>query len=88
MKYEEAKRLIEQHQNDLGKINNKGFKITRIIIVPQNSIDRDQFLKAFLYNGNANSTILPYRNKEVEVWAIDEEHLKNAGVLFFDVIGR
>lgn len=88
MKYEDAKRFVEQHKSELGKINNKGFKITNIIIVPKNSIERDQFLKAFLYNGNANNTILPYRSREVEVWAIDEEHFKNAGVLFFDVIGR
>lgn len=86
MTYEDAVKLRSKNEFRIGSINDKGFYIGEIIIVPSNEDNRNKFFRQYLYNRNAELSILPFSNDDVLVWAIDTKHLQQNNVLFYDNI--
>lgn len=86
MIYSEALELIKRSSHLIGKTNERGFIINELIIVPSDSANRQQYIREYLNTKNAELAISPYVEEDVEVWAIDTEHLKNANVLFYERI--
>lgn len=86
MRFEQAKKLQQEKQSLIGTIDEKGFRIDGFIIVPSNNDSQVSFFQAYMFSNNAEASILPFVNEEVELWAIDTKHLKEAGVLFYDKI--
>lgn len=86
MTYEDAVRLRKKNEFRIGKLTDKGFTINEIIIVPFDEQKRNIFFQHYLINHDAQTSIKPYINDEVLVWAIDIKHLQNNNVLFYDNI--
>lgn len=83
MNYSEALDFKKQNANLVGTITNKGLKIGKLIIVPENENDRNMFFSSYLRFNDENVAIAPYTNSSVEVWAIDIEYLNRNNVLFY-----
>jgi len=90
MKYQQAKKYISEHKDMIGTTNSRGFQISRLLIVPTDEKKRTNFINYFVLNlGNISPEINDFQDDEdVEVWAVDTEHLVKANILFYDVIER
>lgn len=83
MNYSEALDFKKQNANLIGTTTNRGLKIGKLIIVPENENDRNKFFSTYLRSNDEDIAILPYVNSSVEVWAIDLEYLNRNNVLFY-----
>lgn len=88
MKYEEAQEVIKTHSHLIGKINEKGFVISELIMVPQDDNKRNQCIQSYIQTKDATRSIEPYIKDELLVWAIDTKHLVESNVLFFQEIHK
>ena len=85
MKYKEALVLLEKKQSLKGTVDEKGFLIGDIVIVPAEKSKRELFLKNFTqYGGKVVCTFND--DEDVQVWAIDTAYLEKANVLFYNVL--
>lgn len=83
MRYKEALDFVEKNQHLKGTIDDKGFLIGDIIIVPSDEKKRDMFLQRYTLTGGGISC--NYSDEEdVEIWAIDTAYLEKANVLFYN----
>lgn len=83
MKYKEAQEVIRKYSHLIGKVNEKGFVINELIIVPQDENKRNRYIQSYIQTRDANYSIEPYINDELSVWAIDTKHLLESNVLFY-----
>ena len=86
MNYEQANILVNKNFHLIGSINEKGFEVSEIIIVPSDSSIRERFINLFLSTRDAVKSIQPFINYDLQEWAIDTKHLFKANVLFYKVI--
>ena len=86
MKYNDAQEVIRNHSHLIGKINEKGFVINELIMVPQDEDKRNRYIQSYIQTKDANRSIEPYINEELSVWAIDTKHLMESNVLFYQEI--
>lgn len=86
MTYEEAQIKRQSMSNLIGTIDKKGFVINEIIIVPTDIVKRDIFVNNFVISRDGDASVMPFVNDDVQLWAIDTEHLDKANVLFYDVL--
>ena len=84
MKYDEAIKLKEANKKLVGTIDEKGFIIGDILIVPSDKKKRNVFFRSYLINHDSNMAIFPFKDADVEVWAIDTKHLEDANILFYN----
>lgn len=83
MKYEEALKFLKKKQFLKGTVDEKGFLVGDIVIVPSKKNKRDLFLQNYTQNGgNVICTFSEF--EDVEVWAIDTAYLEKANVLFYN----
>lgn len=87
MNYQDAMIFIEEHSNLVGKVNDKGFVVSQLIIVPKNIELRKTYLANFLHTPNHYLDESLMENQEVEVWAVDTTHLDKANILFYNKLG-
>ncbi len=88
MNYNQAQIVVQNNQHLIGTVNERGFEVSDIIIVPSDTTYRDQFIRLYMLNHNAVKSIQPFVNFDVEVWGIDTKHLFKANILFYNVIER
>lgn len=88
MKYKEAQEVIRTHSHLIGKINERGFVINELIMVPQDEKKQNQYILSYIKTKDANRSIEPYVNEELSVWAIDTKHLIESNVLFYQEIAK
>lgn len=88
MKYKEAQEVIRTHSHLIGKINEKGFVINELIMVPQDEKMRNQYIQSYVQTKDADRSIKPYIDEELLVWAIDTKHLIESNVLFYQEIAK
>lgn len=86
MKYQEAQDVIKSNSHLIGKINEKGFVINELIMVPQDEDKRNRYIQSYIKTKDANRSIEPYIDEELSVWAIDTKHLMESNVLFYQEI--
>lgn len=83
MTFEQALKCVDAHQSLIGTKTEQGFKIDDIIIVPSRAEHREAFVLSYMYYRDYRLAIIPYKSEDVNVWAIDTEHLFKANVLFY-----
>lgn len=83
MKYREALDFVKKKQSLKGTIDEKGFLVGDIIIVPSEKIKCDLFLQNYTQNGE-NDVCTFDEDDDVEVWAIDTAYLEKANILFYN----
>ena len=88
MKYNEAEEVIKSNSHLIGTINEKGFVINELIIVPQDRSKLDVYMQDYIQTRDYSISIQPYKNEEVTVWAIDTKHLIESNVLFYKEINK
>lgn len=88
MNYDQAQIVVLNNQHLIGTVNERGFEVSDIIIVPSEPIQREQFIRLYMSNKNAVKSIQPFIHQDVQVWGIDTNHLFKANVLFYNVIER
>lgn len=88
MKYIEAQKFIQENSNLIGKINEKGFVINELIIVPNDPKKQAECIQLYIQTKDAKRSIEPYINEELSVWAIDTKHLIESNVLFYQEITK
>lgn len=86
MKYNEAQEVIRNHSHLVGTINEKGFVIDELIMVPKDENKRREYILSYILTKDANRSIESYKNEELMVWAIDTKHLMESNVLFYQEI--
>ena len=86
MNYDQAQIVVQNHQHLIGTVNERGFEVSDIIIVPSEPSQREQFIQLYMSNRNAIKSIQPFINNDVQVWGIDTNHLFKANVLFYNII--
>ena len=86
MDYNEALVVKGKNLNLIGSTNNQGFAISQLIIIPSDPNSQKEFMRLFLQSMNSDSAIQPFIKEDLEVWAIDLEHLRNANILFYERI--
>lgn len=88
MNYNQAQIVVQNNKHLIGTINERGFEVSEIIIIPSDTSLREQFIRLYMLNHDAVKSIQPFMNYDVEVWGIDTKHLFKANVLFYNVIER
>lgn len=88
MTYSEATQWREEHLNLIGTIDQKGFVVSELMIVPTNAQDRDVYLRNYLFSGNRQSAIIPYMHKDVQVWSVDLGRLETHNILFYNIVAE
>lgn len=88
MTYNQAKILVQNSNHLIGTINDRGFEVSDIIIVPSETSLRCQFIRLYMMCHDAGKTIQPFVDSDVEVWGIDTRHLFKANILFYDTIAK
>lgn len=83
MKYREALDYVEKQRPLKGTIDEKGFLVGDIVIVPSEKTKCDLFLQNYIQNGE-NEVYTFGEDDDVEVWAIDTAYLEKANVLFYN----
>lgn len=81
----EAKALRDKLLSEIGKTNESGFLISDIVIVPSDKEQQILFMHDYLLHRESLSYM--YNDKdEYEVWAIDLEHFKESGHIFYHIL--
>ena len=83
MRYKDALDFSEKNQSLKGTVDENGFLIGDIVIVPSDRTKRDSFLQNYTqYDGNVLCTFND--DEDVQVWAIDTAYLEKANILFYN----
>lgn len=90
MKYQQAKIFISEHVDMIGTTNPKGFMVSTLLIVPIDEKKRSQYINSLVHNSNLSllDSMTYADDEDVEIWAVDTEHLEKANILFYDVVEK
>lgn len=86
MKYSDANAFRKSKLSLVGTVDDKGFMVDDIIIVPTDTHKRDEFFKVYRIHFDAEQSILPFINEDVEVWAVSTKYVKETNILFYNVL--
>ncbi len=88
MTYSAAIEWREKNLDLIGTTDKKGFVVSDLIIVPSNVEDRDVFFRNFLFSSYRDTAIVPYMNKEVQVWSVDLGRVETHNILFYNILAE
>lgn len=88
MTYPEAVKWREEHLTIIGTVDQKGFVVSDLFIVPSDPVKQNTFLRTFLFTDNKESAMLPYMSEDVQVWSVDLNRLESDNILFFNVLAK
>jgi hypothetical protein len=77
MDYQSAKEIVQKNNHLIGKTIIGG-KIDELIIYPTNESSYDDFFKSYIRTQNAEASVQPYTNEDVEIYAIIDKSRINA----------
>lgn len=87
MEFLEAVKLARKKSNLIGTSTAKGGTIDDIIIVPTDPHERENFIRNYLTSFDAQQSIIPYINSDVQVLAvIDKERICKQNVFIYTTI--
>lgn len=88
MTYSEAVKWRSQHLEIIGTVDQKGFVVSDLFIVPSDPVKQNSFLRTYLFSDKKETAMLPYMSEEVEVWSVDLNRLESDNILFFNTLAR
>lgn len=88
MTYSAAVQWRQENLSLIGTTDKKGFVVSDLIIVPANAQERDVFLRNYLFTGQRETAILPYINKDVQVWSVDLGRVETHNILFYNILAE
>ena len=68
----------------------RGFMVSILLIVPIDEKKRSQYINSLVHNSNLSllDSMTYADDEDVEIWAVDTEHLEKANILFYDVVEK
>ena len=88
MTYTEAVKWRQENLDRIGTIDQKGFVVSDLFIVPSDPVKQDLFLRTYLFTDNKENAILPYMSEDVQVWSVDLNRLESDNILFFSALAK
>lgn len=88
MTYPEAVKWREEHLTIIGTVDQKGFVVSDLFIVPSDPVKQNTFLRTYLFTDNKESAMLPYMSEDVQVWSVDLNRLESDNILFFNALAK
>lgn len=88
MTYQDALKVVNNKGHLIGTSDDDQFIIGDIAIIPANEIDRNNFFKNYVITQNWRTSIIPYLDGQMMVWAIDTYHLNKDNILFYKDISN
>lgn len=64
--------------------------VSTLLIVPIDEKKRSQYINSLVHNSNLSllDSMTYADDEDVEIWAVDTEHLEKANILFYDVVEK
>ena len=78
MKFLEAVKIADENEYLVGIVVN-GMKIDEILIVPTNSEEYKEYMSIYLRTFNAQQSIVPFMDSDVQIRLLGDEHLIRDG---------
>ena len=88
MTYTEAVKWRDEHIEIIGTVDQKGFVVSDLFIVPSDPVKQNMFLRTYLFSDNKETAILPYMSENVEVWSVDLNRLESDNILFYNALAK
>lgn len=88
MDIEKARKLVASYQKLIGTVNDKGFVIDHILIVPRNPKSRQSYFKVYVTNLEMEEALAPFVNEDLDIWAVDFTHVQDSQTLFFNKLSE
>ena len=88
MTYTDAVKWRDEHIGIVDTVDQKGFVVSDLFIVPSDPVKQKTFLRTYLFSDNKENAILPYMSEDVEVWSVDLNRLESDNILFFNALAR
>ena len=88
MNINDAKKMALSYKNMIGTVDEKGFSIDKILIVPHNEKLRKKFFDKYVLNMDMEEAIAPYQDEDMDVWAVDFKHFEDSRTLFFNKLSK
>lgn len=87
MKFLEAVELASKKSNLIGTSTDNGGTIDDIIIVPTDRLEQEIFIRNYLISFDAQQSIVPYMNSDVQVLAvIDKKRIREQNIFLYTTI--
>lgn len=84
MTYKEALEFVKNNNDRIGTVDEKGFVVSHLLIVPEDNQNREVYLSNFINSPHYMIDTSVLDGQEVEVWAVDTSHLDRANILFYN----
>lgn len=84
MKIEDARKKVQIYRNLIGTVDDKGFSIDTILIVPHDEKKRQRFFNNYVLDMDMEKALAPFLKEDLDVLAVDLKHLEDSQTLFFN----
>lgn len=88
MNINEAKKVALSYKDKIGTVDDTGFSIDKILIVPHDEKLRKKFFNTYVLNMDMDEAIAPFQNEDMDVWAVDFKHFEDSRTLFFNKLSK
>ena len=84
MKIEDARKKVQTYKSLIGTVDDKGFSVDRILIVPHDEKNRQRFFNNYVLDMDMEKALAPFLKEDLDVLAVDLKHLEDSQTLFFN----
>lgn len=84
MNIDDARKKVISYKKLIGTVDDKGFFVDKILIVPHDEKMRQTFFKNYVLDLDMEKALAPFSNEDMDVMAVDLKHLKDFRTLFFN----
>lgn len=84
MKIEDARKKVQTYRKLIGTVDDKGFSVDTILIVPHDEKKRQRFFNTYVLDMDMEKALAPFLKEDLDVLAVDLKHLEDSQTLFFN----
>lgn len=84
MKIEDARKKVQTYKSLIGTVDDKGFSVDTILIVPHDEKNRQRFFNNYVLDMDMEKALAPFLKEDLDVLAVDLKHLEDSQTLFFN----
>lgn len=84
MKIEDARKKVQTYRSLIGTVDDKGFSVDKILIVPHDEKKRQRFFNNYVLDMDMEKALAPFLKEDLDVLAVDLKHLEDSQTLFFN----
>ena len=84
MKIEDARKKVQTYRNLIDTVDDKGFSVDTILIVPHDEKKRQRFFNNYVLDMDMEKALAPFLKEDLDILAVDLKHLEDSQTLFFN----